>query len=72
MKKNYSVSNSLFFFFSFSFFISFIHCDQTVIATWPFTEAVKVAYQTLEAGRSRLDSVEIGCSKCEELQWYSK
>ena len=55
------------------FFIIFeIHSclkHQTVIATWPFVDAVNTAWDTLNNGGTRMDAVERGCTKCEEMQW---
>jgi N4-(beta-N-acetylglucosaminyl)-L-asparaginase len=39
-----------------------------VINTWNFTEATQVAWQKLKEGGSVLDAVEVGCTRCEELQ----
>eukprot|EP00246_Nothoceros_aenigmaticus_P015201 TRINITY_DN6207_c0_g1_i3.p1 TRINITY_DN6207_c0_g1~~TRINITY_DN6207_c0_g1_i3.p1 ORF type:complete len:137 (+),score=10.65 TRINITY_DN6207_c0_g1_i3:33-413(+) len=39
-----------------------------VISTWPFVEAVSVAWKAIEGGASAVDAVVDGCSTCEELQ----
>ena len=39
-----------------------------VINTWPFTEATKAAWNELIKGGGSIDAIEVGCSKCEQLQ----
>jgi len=41
---------------------------QTVINTWPFTEANDAAWAILENGGSALDAITTGTSKCESLR----
>ena len=39
-----------------------------VICTWEFKDAAQTGYNEIKNGGTRLDAVEKGCSKCEELQ----
>ncbi|KAJ7949487.1 Isoaspartyl peptidase/L-asparaginase [Quillaja saponaria] len=39
-----------------------------VVSTWPFLEAVRVAWRTVDTGFSAVDAVVEGCSACEELR----
>jgi len=39
-----------------------------VINTWGFSEATQLAWKKLQDGGSVLDAVEVGCTRCEELQ----
>ncbi|XP_068634495.1 probable isoaspartyl peptidase/L-asparaginase 3 [Aristolochia californica] len=39
-----------------------------VLSTWPFLEAVRVAWRAVEDGLSAVDAVVEGCSACEELR----
>ncbi|KAG9452205.1 hypothetical protein H6P81_005109 [Aristolochia fimbriata] len=38
-----------------------------VVSTWPFFEAVRVAWRAVENGASAVDALVEGCSACEEL-----
>jgi N4-(beta-N-acetylglucosaminyl)-L-asparaginase len=40
--------------------------SQMILTTWNFQSATRVAYDQLTSGKSPLDAVEKGCSKCEE------
>uniref|UniRef100_A0A1Y1LW67 N(4)-(Beta-N-acetylglucosaminyl)-L-asparaginase n=1 Tax=Photinus pyralis TaxID=7054 RepID=A0A1Y1LW67_PHOPY len=46
----------------------FGHPFPLVINTWGFMEATKAAWTEISSGGSRLDALEVGCSKCEMLQ----
>lgn len=39
-----------------------------VVSTWPFLEAVRAAWRTVDSGLSAMDAVVEGCSACEELR----
>ncbi len=39
-----------------------------VVNTWGFTAAAEVAWSELAKGSSALDAIEVGCTRCEELQ----
>ncbi|KAL7108528.1 hypothetical protein ACP275_06G118100 [Erythranthe tilingii] len=39
-----------------------------VVSTWPFLEAVRAAWRSVDSGFSAVDSVVEGCSACEELR----
>ncbi|KAI3471032.1 hypothetical protein Pfo_027695 [Paulownia fortunei] len=39
-----------------------------VVSTWPFLEAVRAAWRTVDSGLSAMDAVIEGCSACEELR----
>lgn len=40
-----------------------------VVSTWPFLEAVRAAWKTVDSGGlSAVDAVIEGCSTCEELR----
>ena len=39
-----------------------------VVSTWPFIEAVRAAWRTVDAGSSAVNAVVEGCSACEELR----
>ncbi|KAM1231824.1 hypothetical protein ACFX13_042459 [Malus domestica] len=39
-----------------------------VVSTWPFVEAVRVAWRAADNGFSAVDAVVEGCSACEELR----
>ncbi|KAK4887569.1 hypothetical protein RN001_003840 [Aquatica leii] len=42
--------------------------NPIVLTTWAFPEATSVAWNELLKGGNRIDALEAGCSKCEELQ----
>lgn len=39
-----------------------------VVSTWPFVEAVRAAWRTVDSGLPAVDAVIEGCSACEELR----
>ncbi|KAL2558362.1 putative isoaspartyl peptidase/L-asparaginase 3 [Forsythia ovata] len=39
-----------------------------VVSTWPFLEAVRAAWRTVDSGLSAMDAIVEGCSACEELR----
>ncbi|KAI9081380.1 hypothetical protein K1719_036643 [Acacia pycnantha] len=39
-----------------------------VVSTWPFLEAVRAAWRSVDGGSSAVDAVVDGCSACEELR----
>ncbi|KAK6121920.1 hypothetical protein DH2020_044345 [Rehmannia glutinosa] len=39
-----------------------------VVSTWPFLEAVRAAWKSVDSGLSAVDAVVEGCSACEELR----
>ena len=39
-----------------------------VVSTWPFVEAVRSAWRSVEGGSSAVDAVVDGCSTCEQLR----
>ncbi|KAJ6791303.1 Uncharacterized protein M6B38_244115 [Iris pallida] len=45
-----------------------VHGDLIVVSTWPFVEAVRAAWGSLDAGSSSVDAVVDGCSACELLR----
>ncbi|KAF5270069.1 hypothetical protein FQA39_LY08481 [Lamprigera yunnana] len=54
----------------FNLFIT-VRCSVPIVLhTWDFPEAAKTAWETLNSGGSRLDAIEAGCSRCEELQCH--
>jgi N4-(beta-N-acetylglucosaminyl)-L-asparaginase len=39
-----------------------------VVSTWPFLDAVRAAWRSVDTGSSAIDAVVDGCSACEELR----
>ena len=39
-----------------------------VVSTWPFIEAVRAAWRSVDKGSSAVEAVVEGCSACEELR----
>lgn len=39
-----------------------------VVSTWPFLEAVRAAWRSVDNGSSAVEAVVEGCSACEELR----
>lgn len=39
-----------------------------VVSTWPFVEAVRAAWRSVDTGLPAVDAVVEGCSACEKLR----